>query len=361
MRAMAVVGIFLCHYSLYARNPFATFIDEYFWSWMEMFFVLCGYLIANQLMKPQAIVSWKGLRKYYFSRTMRIWPAYLFVVALYFLIPGFGEEHTLAPLWKFLTFTQNLGLDYRIAAAFIPAWSLMVEEHFYVLLPLLILFFRRIPKASRFAIFLAIALASPIYRTVVWENYLGPLLRAAPNPVFSAEFYEWIYYPSFARMDGFVVGVGVAVLKNHYPAIWARLLQRSNWLGFVGLALVVAAMVVSSRIYQSPYVSFSFSISALAYGLILCAGFGKGSFSRTLNVKCFETLAKISFSFYLIQKPMLFHVASYLTSVGIDRNGPLAFAILTSAVFAGSAVLYLLIENPFLRFRDRVLAKAPST
>ena len=56
------------------------------------------------------------------------------MLLIYIFIPAFHERETLAPLWKMFTFTQNYGQDIRRYGTFSHAWSLCVEEQFYLLL-----------------------------------------------------------------------------------------------------------------------------------------------------------------------------------------------------------------------------------
>src|SRR6185295_2401640 len=108
------------------------------WSGVDLFFVLSGFLITRQLLAGM------GMREFYLRRALRILPLYWTALVLYFAIPGFAERSGIAPLWKFLLFVQNIGLDAATEGAFSHAWSLCIEEHFYlVLCPLLALGFRR--------------------------------------------------------------------------------------------------------------------------------------------------------------------------------------------------------------------------
>jgi peptidoglycan/LPS O-acetylase OafA/YrhL len=107
------------------------------WSGGDLFFVLSGYLIADKLFRGFASQGRIDLAGFYLNRFFRIIAAYLAVVAVYFIFPNLQEGRGLQPLWRFLTFTQNISIDmYR--NTFSHAWSLCVEEHFYLLLPILL-------------------------------------------------------------------------------------------------------------------------------------------------------------------------------------------------------------------------------
>jgi len=105
------------------------------WAGVDLFFVLSGYLIGTQLLRPYARGDRPSYLDFFLRRTFRVLPAYLVVLLAYFSIPQFREEPGISPIWRFLTFTQNFGLDASIVGAFSHAWSLCVEEHFYLVLP----------------------------------------------------------------------------------------------------------------------------------------------------------------------------------------------------------------------------------
>jgi peptidoglycan/LPS O-acetylase OafA/YrhL len=82
---------------------------------------------------------------FYRKRAYRILPAYLVVLAVYLAWPGWREDAGMSPLWEFVTFTENLFVDYGKNHAFSHVWSLCVEEHFYLVLPLIVLVLSRRP------------------------------------------------------------------------------------------------------------------------------------------------------------------------------------------------------------------------
>ena len=156
LRAAAIVLVLLFHYNFYYGVPeWLDAFSSFGWSGVDLFFVLSGYLIADKLFRgfeSQGRIDFSG---FYLNRFLRIIPAYLVIVALYFIFTDLQEGRGLQPLWKFLTFTQNISIDmYR--NTFSHAWSLCVEEHFYLLLPILLfVIFSR--KKANLAIYIFIA------------------------------------------------------------------------------------------------------------------------------------------------------------------------------------------------------------
>jgi peptidoglycan/LPS O-acetylase OafA/YrhL len=142
LRAFAIIIVFLFHYQSNFAYP-AWFPKLFLFgrTGVDLFFVLSGFLIASQLIERIKQHGGFSLKEFYIKRFFRIIPVYLVVVAIYFCFPFFREKEGLPPLWKFLTFTQNLGIDLKNGGAFSHAWSLCVEEHFYVFFPVVLLFF----------------------------------------------------------------------------------------------------------------------------------------------------------------------------------------------------------------------------
>ena len=111
-----------------------------------MFFVLSGYLIGGQLLAPLARGKRFNLGRFFVRRALRILPAYLVILAIYVLLPSWREYPEMFPAWKFLLSAQNIGL--HGGTAFSHAWSLAVEDQFYLLLPLVLLFVIRWRRAA---------------------------------------------------------------------------------------------------------------------------------------------------------------------------------------------------------------------
>src|SRR6478735_273406 len=136
LRALAIIMVVVYHAALFGFKLPGR-VDRFGWIGVDLFFVLSGYLIGGQLLAPLARDQRLKLGRFFTRRALRILPAYLAVLAIYFLLPAVREYPTISPLWKFLVSVQNIGL--RGGTSFSHAWSLAVEDQFYLLLPVIVL------------------------------------------------------------------------------------------------------------------------------------------------------------------------------------------------------------------------------
>jgi len=148
LRTAAILLVAVFHIHLEHAPRFLLPVQQCGWMGVDLFFVLSGYLIGSQLLRPYTRNAVPSVRLFFLRRAFRVLPAFLVVLFVYFLFPAFRERPNLPDLWRFLTFTQNFGL--QAPAAFSHDWSLCVEEHFYLVLPLLFLWLMRKPNLRRF-------------------------------------------------------------------------------------------------------------------------------------------------------------------------------------------------------------------
>lgn len=146
LRAFAILYVFLFHYFILSEGQpqWLPDIAKFGWTGVDLFFVLSGFLISSQLFFQIKQGQNISLKQFFLKRFFRIIPVFLVSLGLYFGFPFFREKESLPPLWKFLTFTQNLGLNLKDFGTFSHAWSLCVEEHFYLILPLILILFQLI-------------------------------------------------------------------------------------------------------------------------------------------------------------------------------------------------------------------------
>jgi peptidoglycan/LPS O-acetylase OafA/YrhL len=116
----------------------------------DIFFVRSGFLIGSQVLCRLQRGEGVALRDVYWRRAWRILPAFTVVLAVYLALPVLREAPGLEAWWEFAMFTLNLFIDYGQNQAFSRAGSLCVEEHFYLLLPLVARWFTGRPSATHF-------------------------------------------------------------------------------------------------------------------------------------------------------------------------------------------------------------------
>jgi peptidoglycan/LPS O-acetylase OafA/YrhL len=351
IRAIAILWVMLFHFQ-YLRLP-AVFhgISRTGWMGVDLFFVLSGYLIGSQLLRPYTKCSVPSLADFYTRRAFRILPAYLSILALYFVIPGFREAPGLSPLWQFLTFTENYRIDYFHDHAFSHVWSLCVEEHFYLILPVLVLVLMRKPKLWKVvALALAIFSLGVVVRGYVFFHDLKPV-RAEDYDTFTSLWVMRIYYPTHTRLDGLLVGVLLASIKTFRPLWWKLMMARGHLLSVAGIVVSgFAIWIFRERLSLSGSV-LGYPLLALGMGFLVAASVSPQSWLS--RVRGFGFTATLAYSLYLIHKEIGHLDLIYLNRY-VEPGGWVAFVVLFVSSFAAASLLYFTIERPFLRLRERL-------
>jgi peptidoglycan/LPS O-acetylase OafA/YrhL len=355
LRAAAIVLVFMFHYSVFVSHaPTFGWGSTIGWVGVDLFFVLSGYLIANQIFAGIVRGERLSLRAFYARRFLRTLPNYYVVLALFCLFPTVMGGGPLPPLWKFLTFTQNYLL--KPGTGFSHAWSLCVEEQFYLLLPAAALLGVRYGKSIRLAWLLLVALlvAGIAYRSAMWLRY-G--LDADDG---TSGYYPHIYYSSFCRADEFLPGVAVAMLKNFHRSAWERVMR---W-GHVTLAAGVLSVGVMFYLLLHYYeiddygygffmTGFGYSLLAISFAVLMVAALSPGSILHRARIPGAARLAAWSYAIYLSHKPLAVIMQQLLAHRGIDAGSGVGVLIITFVCLLGGWALYTLIETPFMNLRDR--------
>ncbi|BFI95939.1 MAG: acyltransferase [Rhodanobacter sp.] len=338
LRAIAIVWVMLFHSWMIGGigGPWQPVADDG-WMGVDLFFVLSGYLIGRQLLEPLSRGEPLHFGAFYLRRAFRILPAFLAVLAVYELFPGWREAPGMQPAWQFLTFTLNLLIDYRHNQAFSHAWSLCVEEHFYLVFPLLAWWLAR--RSSR-----ALAIGGGVLVVLA-----GMLLRGYAV-LHGKDWLESVYYPTWTRLDGLLGGVVLATIQCYRPRWWAHLQQRANALAIAGLLLAAAAIWLFRDKSGFAASVFGFPLLSLALALLVAAGAGTRSWLGRWRIPGAGWIAGISYSLYLSHKlPM--HAVHEALARWPAVHGLAAFALHAVAILATGALLHYAIERPFLRLR----------
>jgi peptidoglycan/LPS O-acetylase OafA/YrhL len=321
-------------------------VDRFGWIGVDLFFVLSGYLIGGQLLAPLARGKRFKLGRFFVRRALRILPAYLVVLAIYFLLPSWREYPEMFPAWKFLLSVQNLGL--RGGTAFSHAWSLAVEDQFYLLLPLVLLFVNRWRRAAVIVPCLIVLDGFALRWFLARQNL-------SDTGVSFRGFQTWIYYATWTRLDPLVFGVALAAIEKFRPQWWQRLTNLAPWLWLPGLALIVYALylgetenlTVATCLWQFPLIALGMA------ALLVCAVSPRLPFRR-VRIPGAAFFASIAYSAYLIQKLIIHFVEQFCSSHDLSPTSLAALVGVEVCVYAAATILFLTVERPFLQLRHRI-------
>ncbi|HYR23900.1 MAG TPA: acyltransferase [Chthoniobacterales bacterium] len=353
LRALAIIVVVIYHGGLFGFKLPGR-VDRWGWIGVDLFFVLSGYLIGGQLLAPLARGQSINFGRFFARRALRIMPAYFVVLAIYFLLPSWREFPEMSqPLWKFLLSVQNIAL--HGGTAFSHAWSLAVEDQFYLCLPFILLFVNRWPRAAIIIPFV-IVFGGIALRTFLAYQNLGE------TGVSFRGFQAWIYYPTWTRLDPLVFGVALAAIEKLRPQWWQRLTDCAIWLWLPALALIGYGLwlgegdylMASAAIWQFPLIAIGMA------ALLICAQSPRLLFRR-VAIPGAAFIASVAYSAYLIQKLVIHFVGQFCFDHNIELTSVPGLLGVELCVYAAGAVLFLVVERPFLQLRHRLAPRPAHT
>jgi peptidoglycan/LPS O-acetylase OafA/YrhL len=302
---------------------------------VDLFFVLSGFLITRILVADRDAHA--PLRWFWFRRFLRIFPIYyLLLGVLWFVERGPEWPWCAAYLsnFRFLVAPDD-------ASSLRHTWSLAIEEHFYLVWPLVVYAFRsRHGTARATLVLLALALATA----------MAPLLF--PEHVHPELARRWIHESSTTRATSLLAG---ALVAQHEVGIRARL-ARAQW--FAPLALLLSAsLVLFNRRYGLPLAPFVDLVGYAAFstGVLLCALEGPAAAAASWGGM--RWVGRISYGLYLYHLP-IFHAFGLVQHRGDEPAGAARIATAVAVSFAAAWISFLVIERPLLRLQGRFRAPA---
>ena len=346
LRALAIIVVVIYHAALFGFKLPGR-VDRFGWIGVDLFFVLSGYLIGGQLLAPLARDQPTNLGRFFARRALRIMPAYFAVLVIYFLLPSWREYPEMSqPLWKFLLSIQNVAL--HGGTAFSHAWSLAVEDQFYLCLPFILLFVNRWPR-SAIIIPCVIVFGGILLRTfLAWQN------PAADFGVSFRGFQAWIYYPTWTRLDPLVFGVALAAIEKFRLQWWKGLMNCARWLWLPGVALIAFGLYLGEGDYLSVAACiWQFPLIALGMAALLICALSPRLPFRRVAIPGAAFIASIAYSAYLIQKLVMHVVGQFCFEHSIALTSVSALVLVEICVYAAATLLFLVIERPFLQLRHR--------
>jgi peptidoglycan/LPS O-acetylase OafA/YrhL len=347
LRALAIILVVIYHAGIMGF-PMPGRVHRWGWIGVDLFFVLSGYLIGGQLLAPLARSQRINLGRFFARRALRIMPAYFVVLAIYFLLPSWREYPEMSqPFWKFLLSIQNIAL--HGGTAFSHAWSLAVEDQFYLALPFILLFVNRWPRG-------AIIIPCVIFvGGILLRAFLAHQHPAEVSGVAFRDYQAWIYYPTWTRLDPLVLGVALTAIEKFRPQWWRRLMDLAIWLWLPALGLIAFALWLGEGEYlELATVIWQFPLLAIGFvGLLVCAQSDRLPFRR-VRIPGAAFIASLAYSAYLVQKLVIHGVGEFCRAHDVDLASTSALIGVEVCVYAVATILFFAVERPFLQLRHRI-------
>jgi peptidoglycan/LPS O-acetylase OafA/YrhL len=340
LRAIAVGLVILFHYGVpFEGNPLLGPIISNGWVGVDLFFVMSGFLIGGIVIANREAANFYSV--FYLRRFLRIFPLYyllLSVVAIAVALGWMPPSH--APFLLYAVYLQNIVTafthDYGLPWLQVT-WSLAIEEHFYLLLPILVGLLR--PKllfhVLLFGIFAAII--SRILGYVIPVSY----------PRDFARFF------TLCRVDDLFYGVLLAVaVRSERAATIIQGHRPAFYLGAVlfGLGFLVASHF-DSRVHNEILIcTIGLSLLGPLFScvVILAVMHESSLISRMMKGQILGWIGKRAYAIYLFHIPVIESVKATFRHFGFHHSGGLLVMPALILTLGLATASWLLIEAPLI-------------
>lgn len=329
VRGLAALCVVLPHYFMMIKWQ-VTIAEAVSIIGVEVFFVLSGFVLAEQIIFCLSRETRARLPIFFVRRWMRTLPPYILALTIMGILTGHLFDRD---FFQHLLFVQNLLSVNDSGDFFSPAWSLSVEEWFYVLFPLYLVFMRylRLTLKLSVALFLLGFFLTKIAGLGIYQESFTVVRRAVIFRLDSICF-------------GFILFVGLSRVRRRKLAFVATI--AALLLTVCALALIALFNQIGETQHRLPqllvfYVAAVFGASLIGLGLACEPAVRKFQVVRWTAT----WLGRMSYDMYL------FHAALMIAVFGAGGSffgGVLGYFILLSGF---CSIVYYFFERPILAAR----------
>lgn len=332
-RSFAIISIVLFHFN--NKLPYG-------YLGVDLFFVTSGLLVGGLLTKDFYNKRKINFLKFVLQRGFKIWPSYYFFIFIgnivAFIFYNKSNPDQIIPIWdlkRYLFFYQNYtGLP--LHWSFNHVWSLCVEEHFYILLPILFLFVQFFITQQYQLKSLFIFVILTITAGILFKYFSFYLTNSKDS-----------YSATHNRIDALAWGVLLNLIINYFGNK-LKSFKFSVTVFAAGITIFVFCLYVKinseSILYANIYFpsSIPFSFFLMILGIY---------FMNLSNLKVLRFIAYYSYNWYLWHPIFIIIITKYF--------GNTIFSLLLYLVvsFSVAVITTIFIEEPFLEKRKVVLQK----
>lgn len=286
------------------------------WMGVDLFFVLSGFLISGLLFTDLRQNGRIKLSRFLIRRGLKIYPAfYFFLLLTAFLTPTFAQNHRLM--------SEVLFLQSYLPRVWGHTWSLAVEEHFYLVLPILLITLNRLKR---------IQLLPTIAVILILLCLMLRILSSLHH-----DQMEAVLIPTHLRIDALFAGVTLGYFYHYHGSDFASLSRW--WISLLGIVLLLPSLLTDTT--DTLLASIQYSYNLLGFSLILM-----WASVRSVRIPLLADIGRFSYSIYLW----------HLLVVAFWRGRTpslLSFSTCLVACVGIGITMGVMIEFPVLQLRDR--------
>jgi peptidoglycan/LPS O-acetylase OafA/YrhL len=318
---------------------------------VEVFFVLSGFVLGPQILRCLRSSRASDLGVFLARRWMRTIPPYLFALVLISMIVRHIEP---ADFVRYALYVENLFAQYNVKDYFPVAWSLSIEEWFYVAFPALLMAAAWCFRNNRDGLAVVVALCFIAAVTVVRQVFgdlddWGASVRRVVVFRIDSIAYGFLLFLFVQRVTDGVSDWRAATLK--VPAAAGLFIVTAS------LAAVLMWRIETARAHVAetllPFAAAGFGMSAILLSYALRDVF---QHSRPLAACCYF-LGRVSYSLYLFHLSVAMTITPHLVGLPLVLQA----SIYLGVCIALSAVFYRLVERPILALRPDYRRRGPGT
>ncbi|TGK32670.1 acyltransferase [Leptospira gomenensis] len=364
VRAFALISVFFFHswglggILLRDMNPvYIRFLGNLS-SGVDCFFVLSGFLIYGNLFREFKKNGDIRFRDFYAKRSLRIFPAYYFALLIIFIIknillyrftqnPSSADtewirmlQNDIDKVWISVFYLSDL-IEFQFTNV---DWSLSVEEHFYLVCPFLSLYLlKRFGFRGRMIVYGILTLVAFCIRSYM----------AFRNDPMTNFFF-------FSKFDGLIAGMASYEIYERFSGTISELSRKLVHLCLIPAAAFVYVIAHSFQKDSLPALILRPNLLSVSFAILLLILFQKKKnlVSVVFSFGGLRPIARISYTIYLwhfFLMPVTISVAYKFIKSGIlEVSFTVASCIAFIINFLIAWILYLIVEMPFLKWKDRL-------
>tara|TARA_Y100000590_G_scaffold437676_1_gene559576 strand:- start:107 stop:1102 length:996 start_codon:yes stop_codon:yes gene_type:complete len=314
LRGIAGYGVAICHFFAFSQN--IKIFEYYSFIFVEFFFVLSGFVLSQQLLK--VVDNSRNIKTFYLRRWYRTLPLY-FIALLFFTVLSSSYNFD---FFKYFFLIQKIIPDFVSNDYFMVSWSLAVEEFFYFLFPLYLIFFSKRSLVLSVVLFIVIF---SLFKILFIDYFTSSFIRTG----------------TLLRLDAIALGFLLSLFINK---IGKNKIFIPLFIAIGCLLIFYFDNILTSK--NNAYV-LSFVFLSEIFSLVLVLLFYNYNFllKNELLIKFCKHIGNQTYSVYL------FHLVFLYILAGIEISFINNFFVYLLLIVIFSSLVYKFFEKPILKLR----------